>query len=258
MLGQLRTPAAFCLLTVVVAGWGSAWTLPGEYYMPHMALNERNMHRPAYWLANRAVGRNTLYRMITGCGFAPSKETCFVETASGCAVATLVPVNGRYSDTHNGETILAAGKPRQTRVVDEYGLLAPVAYRVTKETNLIRVAHFPPIDPKLVSESSGGRTYTNLDAPYPVPTDYEWTFKPRAAVHDALFLLTTLSWFVSLAAIPKWPLWHHLPPAQRRRARNACPTCAYSLEGLTSTTCPECNTPLPLPPPQEGARAAGG
>lgn len=246
MLGQLRTPAAFCLLTVVVAGWGSAWTLPGEYYLPHMAMNERNMHRPAYWLANRVVGRNTLYRMSMGCGFGPSKETCFVETASGCAVATLVRVDGYYPNTYNAETILAAGKPHQTRVVDEYGLLAPVAYRVTRETNLIRVGHFPPIDPKVVSESSGGRTYTNLDAPYPVPTDYKWTFKPRAAVHDALFLLTALSWLVSLAAIPKWPIWRRLTPAQRRRARGACPTCGYSLEGLSSHLCPECGNHIEI------------
>lgn len=246
MLSQLRTPLFFCLLTVVVAGWASAWTLPNDnYYSPFVAASERNMHRPVYSLANRIAGRSPVLTMTTRCGTYVDKETCFIETPSGSRVATLIiPLNGKYPDSYEGETILAAGKPDRTHTMHEFGLLAPVAFRVSTKTNLVRVAHYPMIDPALAAGVNTENALTKLDYPYPVPIDHNWTIKPRAAVHDTLFLLTLLSWLVSLAAIPKWPLWRRLTPAQRRRTRGCCPHCDYNLEGLTAPTCPECGNTI--------------
>lgn len=240
----LRTPAAFLTLTVAVIGWMSAWTIPRDYYSDHI-LYDNEINRPVYWLANRAVGTSFNRGLVFGDCLPSSAETCIIETDSGCRIATL-DRNGAYlPTTFKGERILSAGIPERTSTIHEFGLLAPVAYRFTTKTELVAVGGLPLIDPELVSELDRFEQTASLKYPYPSPTSHRWQIKPVAAVHDTLFLLTLISWLISLTAIPKWPLWRRLTPAQRRRARNSCPHCNYNLEGLASPNCPECGNFVP-------------
>ncbi|MCA9273719.1 MAG: hypothetical protein KDA31_11825 [Phycisphaerales bacterium] len=235
----LRTPVAFLVLTVALIGWISAWTIPHDYYSD-LTLYSNEIHRPLYWLANRALGKS--YRKASAweeC-IIPSTETCIIETDSGCRIATLSR-NGAYlPTTYKGERILSAGIPDRKFTTHEFGLLAPVAYRFTTTTELIPAGRLPLIDPALVSGIDRFESTASLKYPYPAPASHQWQIKPVAAVHDTLLLLTLLSWSISLISIPKWTLWHRLTPAQRRRARGCCPRCSYNLEGLATPTCPEC------------------
>ncbi len=72
------------------------------------------------------------------------------------------------------------------------------------------------------------------------PFSIRWNFFPRAAIHDALFLVTLIAYFISLTGVHRWIIWKRITPAQRRRAKHACPNCAYDMAGLNTSTCPEC------------------
>ncbi len=57
-------------------------------------------------------------------------------------------------------------------------------------------------------------------------------------VHNA-FALTILSGL--LYSFTGWPSWFASRSRKSRRiARGCCPSCGYDLQGLTTTTCPEC------------------
>ena len=120
---------------------------------------------------------------------------------------------------------------------EAYGMLAPIVYRTRVYCSLDTNHQEIPLinyDTALhVAHKAGEVKYVPLEG---------WHLSWRAAANDTLFLLTLIAWLISLTAIHRWPIWKHITPAQRRRAKHQCPTCAYDLAGLTTPTCPECGS----------------
>lgn len=69
-----------------------------------------------------------------------------------------------------------------------------------------------------------------------------WSINWANTAHDTALALTLLAWLYALLTIPTWKLWRNLTPAQRRRNRNACPSCGYDRSATPDAPCPECGT----------------
>jgi hypothetical protein len=86
-----------------------------------------------------------------------------------------------------------------------------------------------------------------LPPPLFVPNHLEWgtcALSANSATH-AIPLLPLI------ALLSAWGLYPFIPSYRRWRSRNQwdkCRECGYNLTGNVSGICPECGTPLPIPP----------
>ncbi len=240
MLTKLRTPSIFALLTIVLVGWMSSFKInqyPYAWVYESKPWASRRLYRPFYQLANGRSPFNTrdLSRMTSSHGLRTAPRHIAIRSPSGLAVVrTEVLANDDFR-----KTIDAAGFIEIRIRLDEFGILAPVLFRQTNAPHVFPYAGVPTLTVEEACEAFSALDENQPPLYNPTPR-VKWNVWYRSVFHDTLFLLTLVSWLVSLAAIPKWPLWRRLTPAQRRRARGCCPHCNYNLEGLASPTCPEC------------------
>jgi hypothetical protein len=250
VIKTLRTPTVFCLLTIVITGWLLAWRTPNPNMLLSMGPTWPNSTdiRPGFWLALLITGnqpRITRSRWTFGTEPATDRTAAVIKTAAGAEYHRL-----RYGEdtgwqkTHNGLPILAACAVEYKPHILRLGLLARVADRTSWHLKTEYLAGFERID-DVVVEAAYAERMKSRTSNHPFPT--RWDFFPRAALHDSLFLLTLIAWLISLTSIPRWLIWKHITPTQRRHAKHQCPHCAYELAGLTSPTCPECGNTTEQP-----------
>jgi len=236
MLTPLRTPLSFVLLSAAVFGWLIAWT-----YVPTYAsgLTFDAQYRPAFYLSHLIHGEEPYWKVDRSFGPRKSSQVCVALTKNGPDMCLIERTEHGWIQSGTREPILSAGFPISTIHSESFGLLAPVVERHSEKIYLVPTEDVPLID--LESAVEGHNDYQFCGNGF-IRLSLESRVKVHAlaAVHDTLFLLTLISWLISLTAIPKWTLWRRITPAQRRRARNCCPHCNYNLEGLAAPTCPEC------------------
>jgi hypothetical protein len=77
-------------------------------------------------------------------------------------------------------------------------------------------------------------------------------------LHNIASLVLAALFFRSLAWVKDMPRWFRRTSRESLLRRNLCPTCRYSIEGLTAPTCPECGSVLPqmVDPAARDAKAA--
>lgn len=203
-------------------------------------------YRPAYFLAQHIGGKDPYWRIDTDLGSWSTSVPCIASTSSGPELRYIERVGEDWVCAITGDSILAAGYPFWTTNHESFGLFAPVVTRHSEVVRILPVEDLPLIDVEsAVRVHNANETCGN--GIIHLPLESRVNVHAFAAVHDSLFLLTFVSWLISLISIPKWTLWHRLTPAQRRRARGCCPRCNYNLEGLSSPTCPECGNHLASP-----------
>lgn len=223
MLAQLRTPTIFVLLTIVLVGWMSSFRVnsyPFAWAFENTHWASRRAYRPFYQLANGRSPFSTRDDSRRAAVDRRAAEHIAVRSSSGLAV---VRTEALQDDEYRASIEAAAFIEIGIRL-DEFGLLAPVLFRQTTSPQVSPYSGVPTLTVEEACEA-----FNVFDASQPPlynPTPrVKWTVWYRSVFHDSLFLLTLLSWLISLTAIPKWPLWRRLTPAQRRRARGCSPKC---------------------------------
>lgn len=67
-------------------------------------------------------------------------------------------------------------------------------------------------------------------------------------LHNIASIVVAMLWLRSLAWVRDVPRWWRQQQQSSMLGRKLCPSCRYSIEGLTTQTCPECGSPLPASP----------
>lgn len=230
----LATPAAFATLAVALAGWLLAWSIPP--ISPFGDLNTVNhvAHRPALATIRGQPGLSihSNVRMAV-CYASPVKYNVVYEQA-GTLHADYILASD-LDATLKDATAAAVFYPLVH--TDDFGLLAPVVFRRVFSIKLINTNTGLPL-PETTAAYEAISSAGLATRPHAVPE-----FNAKAAAHDLLFLLTLSAFARSALAVPAWPIWRRITPAQRRRMRNACSRCAYDRTGIASDApCPECGT----------------
>lgn len=241
MIKTIRTPTVFLLLTLVIFGWLASWRINGTpFWIGTDSGTSISSYRPMFHLAYCRLGIKRANRNVISCIVGPAITRYAVQTRSHLQ-AVSVDWGAPHPTTLKGEAILAAGIIDDRTNTIEFGLLAPVCTFSKRQLSVQQVGTHA----KLTLQEA----YDAMSYPEPPGTHIadgtprtHWQLSHRALIHDTLFLVTLIAWLISLTAIHRWPIWKRITPAQRRRAKHQCPTCAYALVGLTTPICPECGS----------------
>ena len=231
MTRSLATPAAFGTLAVALAGWLLAWSIPpvdrGNTYInvDHIA------HQPVLCLAKGKLDLSmTTGRYAPASYFSPWQGVVYEREGVLHTDESLATMLWNLPDG------MKAAAGLETRFhTEDFGLLAPVVYRRVTDVSLLKVNSTTPLLDRAIAIEAG------VQAQIIRPPNVETTISYRAAAHDLLFLVTLAAFARSALAVPSWPIWKHITPAQRRRMRDACAACSYDRTGLAADApCPEC------------------
>ena len=206
MLKPLRTPAAFLALTLMLAGWLHAWTLPRHSMwwgrgVSHREWYKLRQHRPLYWLVCTLTGTNGSGRT----GWTPDDVhvtgPVIIETTTDVRI---VPAEA-LGVIIESETVLAAGYERTDVYCDEFGLLATSAIRKRSIPTVMPVAGLKLLD----IETLHAALYPELIPTGGIQPRTRWNYSIRAIVHDVLAFLAVTTWIYSASGIPRWSVGKH-------------------------------------------------
>lgn len=244
ILAPLRTPAVFCILTMALAGWLTVWIMvPNPLY----GYNPDAQYRPIHFAVQYAAGNRPSWSNRRPPQTWTDSASCVALLEDGPVLCAIKKKGAGWVTELTGETVIAAGYPTYDFSLDEFGLFAPVVLRRSTSTNILPIADVPLIDRASAIDGWNRDQFCGYGMIREIDR-VEFSLNRAALAHDTFFVLTLLAWLSSLMSIPGWLIWRRLTPAQRRRARGACPRCGYCLEGLPSPTCPECGNTMAQQP----------
>jgi hypothetical protein len=208
MLNPLRTPVVFLALTLMLAGWLFAWTLPTHSMW--WSLNDRRpewlelrQHRPLFWLACTSTGTSGRGHSIR----ATASDSYYtgpvvIETESGIRVVRAQAL----SVILESESVIAASYEIRRNRIDEFGLLAFPLIRWHAYSEIMPLADLPPLSFEQVRRALAS-AYPEMGASAGMSPRTRWHLSSRAIVHDGMVLIALVIWFLSATGIPKWSIW---------------------------------------------------
>ena len=204
MLNPLRTPVVFLALTLMLAGWLHAWTIPRHSMwwgrgVSHPDWYKLRQHRPLYRLACTLTGANGSGRTGWTPGDVHVTGPVVIETTTDVRI---VPAEA-LGVIIESETVLAAGYERTDVYCDEFGLLATSAIRKRSIPTVMSVAGLKLLD----LETLHAVLYPELIPFGGVKPRTRWYFSWRAIIHDGFTLLALVIWTYSVTGIPRWSIW---------------------------------------------------
>lgn len=208
MLNSLRTPAVFLVLSLMLAGWLFAWTLPTHSMW--WSLNDRRpewlelrQHRPLFWLACTSTGTSGRGHSIR----ATASDSYYtgpvvIETETGIRVVRAQAL----SVILESESVIAASYEIRRNRIDEFGLLAVPLIRWHAYSEIMPMADLPSLSFEQVRTALAS-AYPEMGASAGMNPRTHWHFSSRAIVHDGMVLIALVIWFLSATGIPKWSIW---------------------------------------------------